>query len=598
MEQSEKINFLVIWEFVKGKRFLVCCSAIFSILSSIVSFVPYWAIYKVIEALLSVYPDFSTINASEIINYGWIAFAGVTASVLLYFIALICSHLAAFGTLYKLKLNFATHLSRVPLGLHIMVGSGKLRKIMDDNIEKIENFIAHQFPDMMAAMIAPIVAFVVLFMVDWRYGLVVMGAVIISVIIQALMFQKESSKEMMMEYEKLLEDMNNGAVEYIRGISVIKAFNQTIHSFRSLRDIIRYSTKATLRYTLEWKTGMSIFSALLNNLYLFVVPMGIIFITNNQGDSDAINDFIFYLMIVPAISGILTKTMYVGINSIRIFTGIERMTDILNKKELAQPTVSKEISNYDINFENVCFSYDKEVEVIKNMSFVAKEGTITALVGPSGGGKSTIAHLIPRFFDVDSGAIKIGGTDIRDLRSEYLMDKVGFVFQDIFLFKQSLRENIKMGRADATDKDVEKAVQMAMCDDFINKLPHGLDTVLGAEGTYLSGGEMQRIAIARAIVKDAPIILLDEATAFADPENEYQIQQALKQLLKNKTVIIIAHRLYTIKDAHKILVVENGEISEQGTHDELLKNNSTYNKMWNEHTQSIGWTMQNIGSDE
>ena len=564
---------------------------LFAVLSSVASFVPYWAIYKVIASLMSAYPDLSRVDASELIRYGWGAFGGVALSILLYYVALVCSHLAAFGTLYRLKLEFATHLSRVPLGLHVLVGSGKLRKIMDENIEKIEAFIAHQLPDLVAAMVAPLLAFVVLFLVDWRYGLVSMAAVCLSFVVQASLFRKSGTKAMMAEYEQLLEDMNNGAVEYIRGISVIKAFNQTIHSFRSLRDIIKRSTQATLKYTLEWKDGMSLFCALLNNLYLFVVPLGILLVLSSDNYVASLSDFIFYLLLVPAISSILTKTMYASMNCVRVFAGVERMTDILEEKELPQPENPKEVDCFDICFDRVSFSYDKKTTVLHEMSFTAKEGSITALVGPSGGGKSTVAHLIPRFFDVDSGTISLGGVDIREMRSDYLMSKVSFVFQDIFMFKQSVRENIKMGREGASDEEVERAAEAAMCSEFIQKLPDGFDTVIGTEGIHLSGGEMQRIAIARAIVKDAPVIVLDEATAFADPENEFQIQQALSRLLKGKTVIVIAHRLYTIKNADNIIVVEHGAISEQGTHDALLQNGATYCNMWNDHTQSIGWRM-------
>ena len=597
MENSTKsnVNMMTLLRFTKGKTHYVILSVVLSTLASIASFIPYFSIYKIIENLLVSYANHTNIDATLLINYGWYAFYGVVLNVLLYFLALICSHLAAFGTLYKLKLNFASHLATIPLGYHVIMGSGKLRKIMDENIEKIEGFIAHQLPDIVAAIIAPIVAIVILFSVDWRYGLICLFAIFLAFILQASMYGKEGAKAMMDEYQKYMEDMNNGAVEYIRGISVIKAFNQTIHSFRSLKEIIEKATNATMEYTLKWKTPMSLFMTLINNLYLFIIPLGIILIINTDNYITTLTTFIFYLILVPSISGILTKTMYSSMNTIRIIGGVEKMMDVLSIKPLEEPIKPIETNSFDIEFNDVHFSYTKDKEALKGMSFISKANTVTALVGPSGGGKSTVAHLIPRFFDVSSGSIKIGGVDIKEMNSNYLMDHVSFVFQDVFLFNQSIKENIKMGNKSASDKDVYQASKAALCHDFIEQLPNGYDTVIGENGNYLSGGELQRVAIARAIIKNAPIIVLDEATAFADPENEYMIQQALSSLLKNKTVIMIAHRLYTIKNASNIVVIKDGIVDEQGTHEQLLQNNHTYYQMWQTHTQSKGWTMTNKG---
>ena len=602
MENSSKSNVsvLTLLKFTKGKTHFVILSVILSSLAAIASFVPYYSIYKIIEALLVSYPDVLNVDASLLISYGWYAFYGVLANMILYFFALICSHLAAFGTLYKLKLNFATHLARVPLGFHIIIGSGKLRKIMDENIEKIEGFIAHQLPDIAAAIVAPIVTMVMLFAVDWRYGALCVLGIIISLVLQVSMYGKEGASAMMAMYQEYMEAMNNGAVEYVRGISVIKAFNQTIHSFRSLKEIIERATKATMDYTLKWKTPMSIFLSLINNLYLFIVPLGIILILNAT-DADYITTlttFVFYLVLVPAVGGILTKTMYASMNSIRIVGGVERMMEVLATEPLKEPSVTKEVSSFDIEFKDVHFSYNEDTEALKGMSFTAKQNTVTALVGASGGGKSTVAHLIPRFFDVTEGAITIGGVNIKDFTTEYVMDKVSFVFQDVFMFSQSIKENIRMGNKAATDEEVYEAAKNAMCQEFIEKLPNGYDTVIGQDGIYLSGGEMQRLAIARAIVKNSPIVVLDEATAFSDPENEYLIQQALDKLLENKTVIMIAHRLYTIKNANKIIVIEDGRAVEMGRHEELINNKASYYKMWETYTKSSGWTMGKKGGSK
>ena len=594
-ESKSNVNFATLLSFTKGKRHLVILSAILSSLAAVASFIPYYSIYKIIENLLVSYFNSVEIDAQAMVSLGWLAFAGVAINVVLYFAALMCSHLAAFGTIYKMKLEFATHLSRVPLGYHVIMGSGKLRKIMDDNIEKIEGFIAHQLPDIVAAIVAPIVAVTLLFIVDWKYGLLCIVGIILSFVLQVSMYGKDGATAMMAEYQKYMEDMNNGAVEYVRGISVIKAFNQTIDSFRSLKEVIERSTRATMEYTLKWQTPMSLFLTLIHNLYLFIIPLGIILMINTKDYIGTLTVFIFYLILIPAIGGILTKTMYASMGSIRIFGGVERMLEVTSTKPLEEPQNPKEITNFDIEFKDVVFAYNEDSQALNGVSFTAKEGTITALVGPSGGGKSTIAHLIPRFFDVTGGIINIGGEDIRNISSDYLMDKVSFVFQDVFMFKQSIKENIKMGSKVASDEDVYKAAKAAMCEEFIMKLPNGYDTILSEDGIYLSGGEMQRLAIARAIIKNSPIIVLDEATAFADPENEYLIQQALSKLLEGKTVIMIAHRLYTIKNADNIIVIGDGNIIEQGRHDELINNEAYYNEMWKTYTKSSGWTMGKKG---
>ena len=593
--KQNSVGFKTLLGFTKGKTHLVVFSVILSTLAAIASFVPYYAIYRVVEILLRSFFEKLPYEVTQLTFYGMMAFSGVVLNVLLYFFALICSHLAAFGTLYKLKLNFATHLSLVPLGYHVLMGSGKLRKIMDDNIEKIETFIAHQLPDLVAAVVAPIVAVVLLFSVNWLYGLLCLVGIVCAFVLQMSMYGQEGAKAMMDEYNKYMEDMNNGAVEYVRGISVIKAFNQTIHSFRSLKETINRATKATMEYTLKWKTPMSMFMTLIHNLYLFILPVGIISMLTTDNYIDTLIVFIFYLILVPAIGGVLIKTMYASMNSVRIIAGTEKMMEVLAVEPLKEPTTSKTITSYDIAFHNVKFSYDGNLQALNDMSFTAKQGTVTALVGPSGGGKSTVAHLIPRFFDVGEGSITIGGVDIREMNSNYLMEKVSFVFQDVFMFKQTIRDNIKIGNANATQEDVYRAAKAAMCHEFIEKLPNGYDTVLGTDGVYLSGGEMQRLAIARAIVKDAPIVVLDEATAFSDPENEHLIQQALSKLLKGKTVIMIAHRLYTIKNADNIIVVGEGKVQEQGTHEALLQMESKYHAMWQTYTHQSGWTMGKKG---
>jgi ATP-binding cassette subfamily B protein len=574
------------------KKPLIIGAIILSALASIAGFIPYIAIYLAIREIILVWPDFGGQSGAAVIGYGWLAFGGVAANILLYFGALSCSHMAAFGTLYDLKVNFASHLAKVPLGLHMMVGSGKLRKIMDENIEKIEGFIAHQLPDLAASLVAPVVMVTLLLVVDWRMGLAALLGVVIAFAIQLSMYGNKSAKTMMNQYQASLEEMNNASVEYIRGISVVKAFRQTVYSFRRLRDTIKAYTSFVIPFTLSWETPYSACIAIVNNIYLFVAPVGIL-IGSRASDTGWISSFIFYLIFVPSIASVLMKVMYVNSGSMRILGGVESMDAILAEPELAQPSQPKTAAHHDVAFCGVRFSYDKAGgnEALRGISFTAKQGEITAIVGPSGGGKSTIAHLIPRFFDVTGGQITIGGVDVREMSTSHLMDQVSFVFQDVFLFKQSVMDNIRMGNPEATDAQVMDAAKAAQCHEFIMALPGGYHTVIGARGVHLSGGERQRIAIARAIVKDAPIVVLDEATAFADPENEHLIQKAFETLMKNKTVIIIAHRLSTIRSSSNIVVVDEGKIVEQGSHDALLSMEGKYSAMWHTYMESVSWTM-------
>ncbi len=578
-------------ELAATKKPLMISSVILSALSSIASFIPYIMMFYIIREIILVYPEYSELDTTKVITYGWLGFGGIIVNILLYFAALMCSHLAAFGTLYELKINFASHLAKVPLGFHVIIGSGKLRKIMDDNIEKIEGFIAHMLPDLVASFVAPIVMLIILLSVDYRFGLAAILGIIIAFIIEFIAYGNDGAKNMMKNYQNSMEEMNNASVEYIRGISVVKAFKQTVYSFRRLHDTITNYTKIVIPYTLSWENYMSGFITVINNIYLFLLPVGILIGSNTKDYKEFSVTFMFYILFVPSIASIMLKIMYVNTKSMQIISGVDRMDEILEKPVLPQPEISAKVSRFDIQFNQVSFRYQEDSEALSAVSFQAKQGEITAIVGPSGGGKSTIAHLIPRFFDVTEGEIMIGGVDIRKMSTEYLMQQVSFVFQDVFLFKQSIMENIRMGNPLATDDEVMKAAKAAQCHDFIVKLPKGYQTVIQSEGVYLSGGEKQRIAIARAIVKAAPIIILDEATAFADPENEYLIQRAFEKLIKGKTVIMIAHRLSTIKNADKILVMDKGNLIEQGTHKELVELQGKYHSMWELYTRAISWKM-------
>ncbi|SCL89456.1 Iron import ATP-binding/permease protein IrtA [Sporanaerobacter sp. PP17-6a] len=583
-------------ELAATKKSLMISSVIFSALAAVASFIPYIAIYYIVREIMGTYPDFGELDMQRAIGFGWIAFGGIILNILLYFAALMCSHLAAFGTLYELKVNFASYLAKVPLGFHVLVGSGKLRKIMDENIEKIEGFIAHQLPDIVASFVAPAVMIAILLSVDWRFGLSAILGVAIAFVIEMKAYGNEGAKAMMEKYQDSMEDMNNAAVEYIRGITVVKAFRQTVYSFRRMHSAIKEYTNMVIPYTLSWENYMSAFTTIVNNIYLFLIPVGILIGIHTTDYVLFASKFIFYLIFVPSIATVMLKIMYVSSNGMQIMGGVERMDKILSEPHLPQPINPKTIDQYEIVFENVFFSYTgQEAAALSDVSFRAEENQITAIVGPSGGGKSTVAHLIPRFFDVLGGSIKIGGVDIKDMKSEYLMEKVSFVFQDVFLFKQSILDNIRIGNQNATDEQVVAAARAAQCHEFIEKLPDKYHTVIGTRGVHLSGGEQQRIAIARAIVKDAPIVVLDEATAFSDPENEYLIQRAFEKLMQGKTVIMIAHRLSTIRSANKIIVMDKGRLIEQGSHDELIAIEGKYFHMWNMYTQSLNWKINKRG---
>lgn len=576
-------------ELASDRKGLIFLSALLSSLAAIASFIPYIAVYFMIREILNVFPDLVQLDMGRIMNYGWLALAGIVANILLYFLAIFSSHIAAFGTLYDLKVLFADHITKIPLGYHLTIGSGRLRKIMDENIESVEGFIAHQFPDFVASITAPIVMVIILFVVDWRFGLASLAGIILAFIAEFIGFGSGAMKENMGKYQKASEEMNNASVEYVRGMSVVKAFNQTASSFKKLQEAISGYTEWVLKFSLGWQNCMPAFTTIINNIYLILVPVGILIGSNTSNFKEFSMKFIFYLLFVPAIAGVLNKIMYISESFMQIDGNVARMDEILNIPEMPETANPQKPQGEDVVFDHVSFTYtgNNEEKALESVSFAAKQGQITAIVGPSGGGKSTIANLISRFWDVTDGKITIGGVDLRDMAQNDLMRQVSFVFQDIFLFKQSILDNIRMGNRNATEEQVIAAAKAAQCHEFISKLPEGYHTVVGTKGVHLSGGERQRIAIARAIIKDSPIIVLDEATAFSDPENEYLIQKAFEKLMQNKTVIIIAHRLSTIRNADKIIVMEKGQIVESGKHDDLVAAGGRYFQMWNHYTEAI-----------
>jgi len=597
---KQKTGMARLWQLAFTKRALAVFSAVFSILSTVVSFVPFIAIYYIIQELVLHMNDLGALDSSYMIQLGWLAGGGAIAAVFLNFTALMCSHLAAFKTLYQLKLEFARHIASLPLGFHTANSTGKLRKIVDENIEKIEGFIAHQFPDMIGSFTTPVVALFVLFLFDWRMGLGCLVPLIALFVIQGIAMGGKKSQQSIKQYQDALENMNNAAVEYVRGVSVVKAFNQTIFSFRKFYETIKLYGDWALAYTKSFKAPYVLFMAILHNIYIFLIPL-IIWLSGTVTDYTGFAlSAIFYLIFSLALPGSFLKILYVSQTGKQIADGVDRMDRVLGEPPLKETAFPKTTKSYSVVFENVSFSYqglspdDESIstEALADVSFTAKQGEITALVGPSGSGKSTIAHLIPRFYDVSAGCVKIGGVDIREMDSDYLMSIVSFVFQDVFLFKQSVLENIKIGNKNAGREEIIAAAKAAQCHEFIEKLPDGYDTVIGTKNVHLSGGERQRLVIARAILKDAPVIVLDEATAFADPENEQKIQIAFERLMKDKTVIIIAHRLSTVRGANKIVVIDGGKVAEEGRHDGLVSAGGRYSRMWTQYTGAANWAIK------
>ncbi len=595
---NRKTGITRLLEIAGAKKGLLVLSCILAVLSTLASFIPFMCIYFIIQELLKHGADLTRINRGLVIGYGWWAMLGMVASFLLLYASTICSHIAAFKILYLLKLAFTKHLASLPLGFHTANSTGKLRKMLDENIEKIEGFLAHQLPDLAGAMTAPLVMVIILLAFDWRMGLACLVPLMAAFFIQIKAFSGEKAKEMMETFQNHLEDMNNSAVEYVRGISVVKVFNQTVFSFRRFYDSIMAYKDIALRYTFSWKNSWVAFVVILNAIAVFLIPVGI-FLGGQSNNYQAFAlSFLFYLIFSAALPGPIMKLMYVSSAGRQISSGVARLDKIFAEQPLPLPLYPQITAGNDILFEGVSFSYtlgETKVEALKNISFQARQGEVTALVGASGSGKSTIAHLIPRFWDVREGAVKLGGVDVRAMDPDYLLNKVGFVFQDLFLFKQSILDNICIGKPEATATEIIAAARAAQCHEFINKLPDKYGTVIGTQGVHLSGGEQQRIVIARAILKNAPVIVLDEATAFADPENEQLIQLALKELIKDKTVIIIAHRLSTIQNADRILVMDEGRLIQQGTHRQLLAEDGKYRRLWDTYTQTLSWSIRGEG---
>ena len=572
-----------------GKRkVLLPAAMLLSALSALAGMLPYILIWLIVRELL----EHGEITSSgNVVTYAWWAAGMAVASIVLYFAALMSSHLAAFRVESNLRKEAMRQIVRMPLGFFDINTSGRIRKIIDDNAGVTHSFLAHQLPDLAATFLVPLVAAILIFVFDWILGLACIVPVIIAMLVMGFMMNAEG-RQFMKSYMTSLEEMNTEAVEYVRGIPVVKVFQQTIYSFKNFHRCIMNYNKMVFGYTRMWEKPMSLYTVIINGFVFFLAPLAILLIGYSGNYASVLLNFFLFVLITPVFSQSIMKSMYLNQALGQASEAIGRLENLVAYEHLTVVEHPKPVKEFSIQFEKVSFSYPgANQKAVDDVSFTIPQGNTVALVGASGGGKTTIARLVPRFWEATEGKVLIGGINVREIAPEELMKYISFVFQNTKLFKTSLLENIKYGNPDATMEEVERAVDMAQCWEIINKLPLGLNTKIGTEGTYLSGGEQQRIVLARAILKNAPIIVLDEATAFADPENEHLIQQALKELTKGKTVLMIAHRLSSITDADNILVIDKGKIAEQGTHANLLGKQGIYYHMWNEYQQSVRWTI-------
>ena len=591
---QNKNKFIRLLNYSGNYKYLSILGMIFSALSAISLLIPFIYIWEVVNAILAVAPNFS--QAQNLDTYAFNAFAFAVLGIILNFFGLMGTHLSAFKNEKNMKDAAVSHLLKLPLGYFSNHTSGGLRKIIDYSTTKTETFLAHQLFDLIGAIVTPIVFLILLFSFDWLLGLICLIPIVLCFIFMYPMFSSKS-QNLMVEYQTYLEKMNSEAVEYVRGIPVTKAFQQSVYSFKNFIDAIRNYGKFSTDYSLSTQLPMTSFTVSINGFFALLIPAGIL-LGESVVDKKFLADFIFYVIFTPICAVMMNKIMTVSQDWMLASHALEGIEAILDEEPLVEAKNPQKPKNHSIEFEGVFFDYDKtdsDEHILNDVNIKINENDSVALVGPSGGGKTTIASLIPRFWDVNQGSIKVGDVDVRDISTNELMKNISFVFQNTTLFKDSIYNNVAIGRKGATRSDVLNALHLAQCDDIIDELPDGIDTVIGSEGTYLSGGQQQRIALARAILKDAPIIILDEATALADPENEYMIQKAITEITKDKTVIMIAHRLSTVKNVDKIYVVDNGRIVEEGSHDALVENKGLYSRMWDEFNNSIQWKVKSEG---
>lgn len=594
-KEKKKSPLSRLMEYTGNYRGLLYSGLFLSAISMVLGMAPYICIWLVIRDLVSVAPNWT--QATEIAQYGWMAFAFAVGGILIYFFALMCTHLAAFRTASNIRKRGMAHLMKTPLGFFDNNASGLLRNRLDGAASETETLLAHNLADIVGTVAMFIAMLVLMFIFDWRMGAACLLAAVISVLSMFTMMGGKNAK-LMQEYQAAQDKMSKAGTEYVRGIPVVKVFQQTVYSFKAFKQAIEdYSEKAEKYTDGVCRMPQSVNLTFTDGAFVFLIPVALFLAPSalNSGNfAGFVTNFAFYAVFSAIISTALAKIMFAASGSMLAQTALKRIDTVMNAPVLEITENPKTPNGNKVEFNDVSFTYEgADHPALSHVSFVAESGQTVALVGPSGGGKTTAASLIPRFWDVSEGAVKVGGIDVREVDPHVLMEHIAFVFQNNRLFKTSIIENVRAARPGASREEVQKALEAAQCMDIIDKLPNGMDTVIGSEGTYLSGGEQQRIALARAILKDAPIVVLDEATAFADPENEVLIQKAFATLTRGKTVIMIAHRLSTVTRADKIIVLDGGQVAEEGTHEELIEKSGLYARMWNEYNQAAKWKIQN-----
>ena len=573
-------------------RYLAVASWVLSALSAFIALVPFWYIWRILQDVLAVAPDFT--QAQNLVHNGSMAVVYSILAVLVYIAALLCSHLAAFRVQTNLRIQAMEHIVTLPLGFVESFGSGRLRKIVNESSAATETYLAHQLPDKANAIATPVGLLILLFAFDWRLGLFSLAPVLLGFLIMMRM-TGEKMRQKMTEYQNALDDMSNEAVEYVRGIPVVKTFGQTIFSFKRFKSSIDRYGKWVIAYTKELRTPMLFYTAAINSVFVFLIAAAFLFTQDGVTNAFLLN-LLFYIIITPIISVTLTKIMFQSENAMIVDDALARIDSVMDLEPLPQPVSPKHPADASVELQDVSYSYDGEKNALEHVSLRIPAGQTAAFVGPSGGGKTTLANIISRFFDPQKGRVLVGGVDVKEIEKAELMNQISFVFQNSRLIKASIFDNVRMGRPQATREEVLAALDEAQCMDIVEKLPRGVDTVIGAKGVYLSGGEQQRIAIARVLLKNSPIIILDEATAFADPDNESRVQAAFSKLAQGRTIIMIAHRLSTVVNADRIFVLKDGRITEQGTHKELIAQNGLYSSMWRDYQTSVNWKVEKEGA--
>ncbi len=569
-------------------RITILLSAVFSAFSAVINLKAYLCVYGVAKVLIQSSGNFGALDLAAMKALGMQAVWYVCMGFGIYGMALLCSHISAYNTVARIRMQLIRHLGTLPLGYHILHPSGKQRKIIEKNTDNLEILIAHNIPDYVQSLVLPIAFLVFMFRYDWRLSLICLVPILIGFILLFSMLKGESSG-FIGQVQKSGEDISNAATEYVRGIAVVKTFGQTASSFRRYQRSVKDYADFMTKYAFSMENAFSLYTTIVNAVFLFLIPGGIVLYNLGGGAEKTIMTFAFFAVLIPLVASILTKLMHSSSNLMLADASFTAIEEMLAEKPLAETKKQPVPQNGEIRLDHVSFQYEAGVKALDDVSLTIRPGTVTALVGESGGGKSTVANLIARFWDVSEGSVTVGGVDVRKLDYADWMKHISIVFQDTNLFKISVAENVSMYKPGASREEIMEALRQARCEDILEKLPNGVDSVIGARGVYLSGGEMQRIALARAILKDAPIVLLDEATAFADAENEYLIQRALDILLHGKTVLMIAHRLQTIVHADQIIVMQRGGIAEQGTHEELMQRQGVYAKMYHEYENSVSW---------